>query len=405
MNRTDCGACGGTDLHTFLDLGKTPLANSFPDAAALEAGETYYGLGLCRCRSCGLVQNTETIPDELIYGDDYGFYSGGSPAQLAYHAAGARLLLSRYGERTLRVVEIACNDGSLLQHFADAGHRALGVDPAAPAAVALRRGLEVLQQPFTAELGRRIRDVNGPADLIIAYNSLAHINDLSDVLTGIWALIASDGRAVVEVQYLGDMLAGNMYDQVYHEHRYFHSLTSFERAAALHNLKVIDAELIELQNGGIRFTLTPAQNPTPPTNRVIRIRAYERWLEDERVYDGVQGRVDRIRDHLLAILSRFLTDGEVVAGYAAAAKATTVLNFCGLGVDDIPYVCDATEQKWGRHVPGTGIPIVPPERIQHADVALLLSPNYLGHALRAHADWFANGGRWVVPIPAPAVIG
>lgn len=402
MNRTRCGACGDAELVVFLDLGKTPLANTYPTQPENEA---WYGLGLARCVACGTVQNTEVVPDELIYGDDYGFYSGGSAAQRAYHERGARELLDRYPDAK-RVVEIACNDGSLLQHFHAAGRDAIGVDPAGPARLAIERGLNVAQEPFTSEYARRLRFTSGSVDLIVAYNSMAHIEDLSDVLAGIRELLTEDtGRAVIEVQYLADMLAGNMFDQVYHEHRYFHSLRSFQAIAALQDLQVVDAELIELQNGGIRITLAHAKRFLAPAARVHTVLRGERWLvRDTSAYDSFQGRVDRVRDHTLAILTDFLDSGEVVGGYAAAAKATTILNYFDLGPDAIPFVIDSTPQKQGKYVPGTGIPIVSPDRMREADAMLLLSQNYLGTALRAHSGWYADGGRWIVPLPAPVVI-
>lgn len=398
MIRTTCGACAGTALAVFLDLGKTPLANQFP--ATVDEPETFYPLQLGKCRNCSLVQMMELIPDDVIYGDEYGFYSGGSQAQRDYHERGARLLLARYPSQAHRgTVEIACNDGSMLKHFVDAGCPTLGVDPAQPAQLAIDAGLPVDRVPFTAAYARQLRDERGTQGLVIAYNSMAHISDLSDVLTGIWALLDKTGVAVIEVQYLPDLIAGNMIGQVYHEHRYFHSLTSFKHAAELHQLRVADAELIELQGGGIRITLTvdPDLEPNP---RVQRILNAERWLAADSTYEGMQGRVDRNRDHLLDLVTG--VEGRV-AGYAAAAKATTILNYCGFTSASLPYVTDTTPHKWGRYVPGTRIPITPPSE-DTAQVRLLLTANYLPHLLRNDREFLDRGGRWLVAEPAPMLI-
>lgn len=397
--RTVCGACAGSQLKVFLDLGKTPLANKFP--ASADEDETWYPLALGRCQNCGLVQNMEIIPDEEIYGDDYGFFSGGSQAQLDYHKRGAELLLARYPALSHKfTVEIACNDGSLLQHFKDAGCTTLGVDPALPAKIAQEAGLNVLQKPFTAQLGREIREEYGAAGLVLAFNSIAHVGDLSDILTGIWALLAEDGVAVVEVQYLGDLIAGGLFDQVYHEHRFFYSLTSFKHAAELHGLYVIDCELIELQGGGIRFTLST--NPEIQPSRGMQIiQNSERWLSLEGTYEGLQGRIDRGRDHLLDLLMHELNQGHTVAGYAAAAKATTILNYYGIGPAEIPFVIDSTEFKQGRFIPGTKIPIVAEGESQ---VRLLLASNYIGHVLRHDQEFLRKGGKWLVPVPMPVLI-
>jgi SAM-dependent methyltransferase len=400
MMRTACGACAGTNLATFLDLGKTPLANKFP--AAADEDETFYPLQLGRCGNCGLVQGMEIIPDDVIYGDDYGFYSGASQAQRDYHKAAAALLLGRHGDLAQRLtVEVACNDGSMLQHFGDAGCKVLGVDPAGPSAAAVDKCLPVLQEPFTADLGRVIRDRFGPAGLVIVYNALAHVGDLSDVLTGIWSMLAPDGVAVVEVQYLPDLIAGNLIGQVYHEHRYFYSLTSFQRAAELHGLHVVDAELIELQGGGIRFTLSNDASRVPH-ERVQRIAWAERWLNSDGAYAGVQGRIDRNRDHLLDILEAERAAGRLVAGYAAAAKAATILNYYGITPEMLPYVADTTPYKHGRYVPGVKIPIVSADVA--ADTRFLLTSNYLGWLLRTDREFLDRGGRWLICEPSPVRI-
>jgi SAM-dependent methyltransferase len=407
--RETCGGCGGRQLDTFLDLGKTPLANTFPETAT--EAETFYPLSLGRCLNCGLVQQMWVVADAEIYGDRYGFYSGASAAQLAYHSRSAELLLARHNVQARRsVVEIACNDGSLLAHFAKAGCPVLGIDPSAPAQVAIDAGLAVFRRPFTAALAREIRDTQGPAGLVIAYNALAHVADLADILTGIWALLAPDGVAVIEVQYLPDLISGNMYDQIYHEHRYHYSLSSFRHAAELHGLFVVDAELIELQGGGLRVTLG-VDAAQPVSRRAMRILDTERWIVDASAYAGMQGRIDRARDHLLDLIDLELEGGRQVIGYAAAAKATTILNYCGIDRTMIPFVVDSTAFKQGKFIPGVKVPIVAPDYAWASATtgvtpftALLLAPNYLGHLLRVNQGFLDAGGRWLVPIPTPMVI-
>lgn len=399
--RTECAACRHVEIDIFLDLGKTPLANKFPTEQDL-GSETFYPLQLGLCGSCGLVQMMEVIADTEIYGEDYGFYSGGSAAQRAYHLQGAELLAKRHLKSDTRdplVVEVACNDGSMLKYFQTWGYRSLGIDPAKPADIAIEQGMDVIKEPFTYALGRQIREDQGPAALVIAYNSLAHVGDLPDVLAGIRELLSDDGVAVVEVQYLPDLLAGNMYDQVYHEHRYFHSLSSFKRAAELHGLHVADAELIELQGGGIRITLSTDPGRHLSFNPEIILRN-EGWLSIEGTYASMQGRIDRIAEHLRMLV---FNENEVrhrVAGYAAAAKATTILNFCGFTPAQIPFVVDTTEYKQGRFVPGTGIPIVAPEHaLDDIETLLLLAPNYLSPVLRANPE-----KRIIMPTPSPFVV-
>src|SRR5262245_7400140 len=398
FRRKECGSCGSKDLFTFLDLGKTPLANR--DPATPNESEYRFPLQLAICGACELVQMMEVISDHELYGVDYGFYSGGSPAQLDYHRRGAELLLSRHKDQAQRLtVEVACNDGSLLQHFRHANCPTLGVDPAAgPVSVARDRGLNVINQPLGRELAREIREEHGAAGLVIAYNSMAHVEDLGDVLSGVRTLMDKDSVAVFEVQYLPDLLAGNMYDQVYHEHRFFYSLSSLRSAAANHGLRVVDAELIELQNGGIRVALSTdmTRAVSPAVERIART---EKW-----VWDGCrafQGKVDRTRDHLRSLVDAELARG-TLGGYGAAAKATTILNFCGIGRRELAYVVDTTPYKHGRFVPGTGVEIVSPEhyKAHPVDSLLLLAANYLGTVLRQNP----HKGRWIVPQPLPQVI-
>lgn len=397
MTRTRCGACGRSELVPFLDLGETPLANTLP--ATRETVETYYLLGLTRCPSCSLVQNTADIPDEVIYGEEYAFYSGGSQAQREYQQRAAELLLDQhYGLAHRSTVEVACNDGTLLTHLAKAGCNVLGVDPSVPVELAIENGLDAIRAPFTAELAREIRDERRPAGLVIAYNVLAHVNDLGDMLDGIRELLADDGVAVVEMQYLPDLLVGNAIGQVYHEHRYFWSLTSFSSAAGLHGLYVADAELIEHQGGGMRVTLS--RLPGCTSARAVRILDSEVWLSRGSAYENVQSHIDRNRDHFLDIVQAERDAYRVVVGYAASAKACTILNYYDL---DLPYVIDATPTKWGRFVPGVKIPIVGPHEAPRHDTRFLLTSNYLGWLLR-NDQFTSSRGRWLIAEPLPMVV-
>ena len=394
MKRTSCSACGHVELDTFLNLGDSPIADAY--TASPSDPSPRYPLEVAVCAKCRLVQLLEVVDHDVLFGTGYSFYSSASAPLSAYHAAYARDLRAAHPHLVRQgVVEVGCNDGDLLRHFSDVEHR--GVDPAGgPTALARTRGLEVETRPFGLAAAHELRDRRGRQGIVIANHVLAHVADVADVLGGVRALLRADGRAVVEVQYLPDLLVNNAFDLVYHEHRNFFSLSSLEQAALRHGLHVVDAELTDRQGGSLRATL--ATTPRPLV-RVDRIRESETWLNSWSAYEGMQGRAERIRARLWDVLAGELRAGRTLAGYGAPAKASTLLAFCGLDVDTLPFVVDTTAAKQGRHIPGTGIPILPPDVAPHVDSFLLLSWNYARQILRNNP-----GHRWIVPIPAPVVL-
>lgn len=394
MRRTTCSACGHIELDQFLDLGLSPIADAYT-ATADEPVERH-PLQVAVCAKCRLVQLLEVVDHEVLFGTGYSFYSSASAPLSAYHATYARDLLHRYPDLARRgVVEVGCNDGDLLRHFA--GYPAVGVDPAeGPAASAVARGLDVLVRPFGLAAAHDIRDRRGRAGIVVANHVLAHVADVADVLAGIRALLAPDGVATVEVQYLPDLLVNNAFDLIYHEHRNFFSLSSLEQAAQRHGLFVVGAQLTDRQGGSLRVTLSAAPRP----NVVVdALRASERWLDNWGAYEGMQGRVERIRTRLLDLLGDEVAAGRRVAGCGAPAKATTLLNFCGITAPEVAYVSDTTVAKQGRYIPGTRIPIVSPLDASPADTMLCLAWNYARTMIRNNPR-----PRWILPIPAPVLL-
>ena len=381
--------CCGTDVEMFLDLGESPIADAYT-ATADEVSKTF-PLRVGVCLTCHLVQLLDDVDPH--FDDRYSFYSSASAPLRAYHEAYARRVLADFPGLVARgVVEVGCNDGDLLRHFP----LAIGVDPAAgPASVARERGLEVLVRPFGLAAAHEIRERRGLQGVVIANHVLAHAADLGDVLAGIASLLANDGVAVVEVQYLPDLLVSNAFDLVYHEHRRFFSLTTLLAAAARHGLFVLDVQLTDRQGGSLRATLALTGGAMAQTSAVSEILRSEQWLASPAAYAGMQGRAERIRTRLLDLLD---AQEGITAVYGAPAKATTLLNFCGLTADDLPWAVDTTPAKQGRFIPGTGIPIVGPDHMG-ASQYLLASWNYLSHVMRANPS-----RHWILPLPAPVVI-
>ncbi len=396
MKRQTCSACGCADLEQFLDLGELPVADAYT-AAPDEASPTY-PLQVAVCAKCRLVQLLEVLDADVLFGTGYSFYSSASPPLSAYHAEYAQAVLGAHGDLAQRgVLEIGCNDGDMLTHFAAAGFPTLGVDPATgPAWHAQMRGLPVRVKPFGLAEAEAIRDEYGPYGLVIANHVLAHVADVSDVLAGVGHVLADDGIAMVEVQYLPDMLTGNAFDLIYHEHRNFFSLNSLEQAASRWGLHVIGARLTDRQGGSLRVKLA---KHTTNNSAVDGLRASEQWLNSFSAYDGMQGRAERIRTRLWDLLADSCRYGQTVAGYGAPAKATTLLNFCGIDSSWLRWVVDTTEAKQGRHIPGTGIPIVAPEMALRPDTYLLLAWNYLSPIVRGNIV-----NRWIIPMPVPVLL-
>lgn len=402
MRRELCGGCHSTDLIKVLDLGTSPLANELPTSASAALAQTRYPLGLVTCTSCSLLQLSEIVLDEDLWNREYTFYTGASwPAVQAQHEY-ADDLLWRYRDLTKGLVlEVACNDGSMLSRFAAAGCRTLCVDPAVgPTAKAKSAGLDVIVKGFSQIVAEQVLSEYGYADLVIANNVIAHVADLDDFIAGLAAMMSPVGRLVLEFQYAADLITGNQIDLVYHEHRSFFSLSSLNQALVRHGLKALDVQQTAPQGGSLRVHVGRVDDQAP-NNSVALLLLDERWMLDPNSLAGMQGRANRIRRRLRDLLWEESRAGHRVAGYGASAKSTTLLNFCGIGPDLVQYFVDTTPTKQGRYTPGTGIPIIDPRADSRApDTYLLTVHNYAGPIMRR--EQFA--GQWLVPIPIPVML-
>jgi ubiquinone/menaquinone biosynthesis C-methylase UbiE len=396
MRRTSCSACGSSNLEHILDLGTSPIADAYADTAALSLKSERYPLELAVCDKCWLVQLLEVLPQNQLFGTGYSFYTSASPPLSQYHAEYAAKVMESYSGLVHRsMVEIGCNDGDLLRHFHQLGCPTLGIDPAAgPVAVARERGLDVRVRPFSLEYAQDLFYEYGTVGLVVANHVLAHVADVSDFLAGVSLILDDDGVALIEVQYLPDLLVNNAFDLVYHEHRNFFSLTSLEAALERHGLFITNFMHTDRQGGSIRIEVRQRHYHAPG---ITMLRNHEDWLHSMGAYEGLQGRVTRIRTRLRELVDKERSKGPVLV-YGAPAKATTLLNFCGLF--ELPYAVDTTVAKQGRYIPGTATKIVAPKDVDNDDTTfLLLAWNYMSKILRDHGD-----AKWIIPIPAPVII-
>jgi SAM-dependent methyltransferase len=402
-----CRSCGAPLLHTFLDLGRQPLANSFLTGEQLEAGEeASYPLHARVCSECLLVQIEQVVPPEAIF-SDYAYFSSYSETWLAHAARFAQSAKDRLalGASSL-VLEVASNDGYLLRNFVAAGVPVLGVEPAANvAAVAVRAGVPTEVAFFGRERARAIAE-RGRADLVVANNVLAHVPDLDDFVGGLAAVVKPDGVVSIEVPHLLRMIERTEFDTIYHEHLSYFSLLAARDVLARGGLRVFDAEELDTHGGSLRIWASPSSGrpESPAVERIVETERSE-GLDSLEGYGGFAKRVDRLLTELRAFLREARAEGRRVAAYGAAAKGNTLLNSARVGTE-IAYVVDRSPHKQGRFLPGSHLPVLEPEHLDRdrPDYLLLLAWNLRDEitAQMAHVrEW---GCRFVVPVPELEVV-
>jgi SAM-dependent methyltransferase len=373
----------------MANLGTSPLANE------LGGSEERFPLVAYVCEECLLVQVPAVVSPERIFGGDYAYFSSFSDTWLAHTDGFAAAAVERFGlgPESL-VVEVGSNDGHLLRSFMRRDVRVLGIDAAAnAAAVARAAGVDTVTAFLGAELAATLSD---RADLIVANNVLPHVPDLHDFVEGLRLLLADDGVLAVEFPHLLRLVEDGLFDTIYHEHYSYFSLHTASRVLAEHGLTVVDVELLPTHGGSLRVY---ARRDGAPTRAVGDVLADEAPLQELETYDRFGTRVEAVRDSVRAFLETARSDGRRVAGYGAPAKATTLLNVCRVGPDLLPYTVDRSPLKQGRTVPGTGIPIYAPERLDEdrPDDVLLLPWNLRDELASQLAYVRAWGGRLVVP--------
>ncbi len=400
-----CRLCRRELTHTFVDLGMSPPCESYLAADQLDQGETFYPLHVRVCSSCLLVQLPAYIAAEDVF-SHYAYFSSYSDSWVA-HAE--RFVAQAVDRRGLTddsfVVEVASNDGYLLQHVMARGIRALGVEPAgnvAEAAVAKGVPTEVLF--LGVETGRKLADTHGPADLVVANNVFAHVPDIVDFAKGLRALVADHGRVTIEIPHLLRLIEGREYDTIYHEHYSYLSLLTTQRVLAAAGLTVVDVEELATHGGSLRTWSAPTESADAASPAVDRVLAAERaaGLHTLEGHAGFAGEVTAVRNDLVEFLLARSREGARVAGYGAPGKGNTLLNHAGVRSDLLEFTVDRNPFKHGKFLPGTHIPIHPVEMIAEArpDYVLILPWNLreeIATQLAYVHDW---GGRLVVPLPS-----
>jgi hypothetical protein len=403
-----CRVCGGA-LHPFVDLGVSPLCESFLTAEQLNAGEMFYPLDVRVCGTCHLAQLAEYVAPEKIFGD-YAYFSSFSQAWLAHARDYVAMMVERLALGPSHfVVEIASNDGYLLNNVVARGIPCLGIEPAhTVAAAAIASGVPTRMAFFGRALAEELAAAGRCADLVIGNNVLAQVPDLNDFTAGLRVLVKPEGIITLEFPHLARLIAGNQFDTIYHEHFSYFSLEAVETLLARHRLRLFDVTELWTHGGSLRIFACREEAAHPEQPSVARLRAMEvaAGLSDLATYTAFGERVQALKHALLTLLIECRQRGARVAGYGAPGKGNTLLNFCGIRTDLLAFTVDRNPYKWGRYLPGTRIPVRPPEAIEteRPDFVVILPWNLREEIMQQLAlirDW---GGRFIVPIPWPDVV-
>ena len=395
-----------TELHdTFIDLGFSPPSNAYLRAEDLRRPETTYPLKVMVCRQCWLVQTEDYTHYDQLFATDYAYFSSTSSTWLAHAARYVDMIAARLklNAQSL-VVELAANDGYLLQYVQQKGIPCLGVEPTTSTADAARaRGIAIVEEFFGVALGQRLRESHGAADLIAANNVLAHVPDINDFVGGMRALLAPQGTVTVECPHLLNLIAQAQFDTVYHEHFSYLSLVAVQRVMQSQGLRVYDVEELPTHGGSLRIYACHADAAIAATPAVQAMLAREREAGLERIegYAGFQARAEEIKLQLLSFLLEQKRAGKKVLAYGAAAKGNTLLNYSGVHPDLLAMVADAAPSKQDKYMPGSHIPIVSPQRLldEKPDVVLILPRNIKDEVAQQLAEIRAWGGRFAIAVP------
>jgi novobiocin biosynthesis protein NovU/D-mycarose 3-C-methyltransferase len=404
-----CRVCGNDDWLDVISFGPMPLANNFQDPVTGGEAEPRYPLDVMVCRCCWLMSLRHVVDPQVLY-QYYPYVSSDSLLVSQHMRHLARLCVRRFRLSTdALVVELGSNVGSQLEPFRSAGLRVYGIDPARNlAAIANRRGIPTLPEFFTAESAGGIAREHGPARLIMGRHVLAHIDNLDDVIDGVRALLDRDGVFVVEVPYLLDLLEGNQFDTIYHEHLSYFSLGALARLFGDRGMRVLGAERFGVHGGSIVVFAGRVDGrwPTHPTVTDLLPEEERAGLRGEARYHAFADRVQRTRRELGRLVRELVASGRPVAGYGAPAKGSTLLNACGLGRAELAYCLDTTPLKLGKVLPGSRVPVLSPALAsqQVPDFYLLLAWNYADEIIRNERGFLENGGRFIVPVPEPLIV-
>lgn len=402
-----CRSCGGDQFDRVLEFGEMPLSDALVKAGADRSEERLFPLTFVRCTSCSLAQILETVDPVVLYGGEYPYFSSFSDALVEHARDNVRSIVARkdLGADSL-VVEVASNDGYLLQWFAKLGIPVQGIDPAAgPSNAAISRGIPTIQDFFGLGLARRLAGEGLRADVLIGNNVLAHVPDQNEFVEAIATLLAPGGSVVLEFPYVRDLVDHREFDTIYHEHHCYFSVHTARDLFRRHGLELVTVEHLSIHGGSLRVWF---EDDGEPDQSVSEFLAAEETagLNSPEYYADFGRRAQEVRSELTALLAGLKAEGARIAAYGAAAKGAILLNYCGIGPELIDFVVDRNTHKHGWEMPGVALPIEPVERLyeQRPDYLLILAWNFRDEIVSQQSRFSEAGGRFIVPIPKPVVL-
>lgn len=398
--RNLCRFCGKKNLYKFLDLGKMPHAGDFLKKRDV-GKENLYPLRIYLCKDCGLVQILDIIPPSVLF-KDYHYFSSVSLAD--HFQKYANYIKNRIPKNSF-IVEIGSNDGALLHPLKQMGHRVIGVDPAKNVAkFASKRGVKTIVDFFDDKIAQKITKKYGQADVVLANNVLAHIDDIQKVFKGITRLLKKDGIIIFEVHYFPDLIIKMQYDFFYGEHLSYFSLWTIEKFLEKYNIEIFDVKRIKTHSGSIRVFAKFKRNRNYKISQsVMKLIGKEKMQNINSLanLDDFAKRVFSHREKLIKVLNEIKKGGHHIAGYGASGRANTLLNFCGIDSSTIDYIVDDSPERQGKLTPGTHIPIVPASNFGKDKIkyVVLLAWNYKDEILNKEKAFLKRGGKFVIPLP------